>query len=146
MGMSSRLQHVCILADAVFGIHTGMTTMCVQVAGQQGAYVARTINNTQQLGKGGLDQAPPSYWVEGGKALQPRSEFDFLSLGIMAYIGDNKAVVNVADVRGLNRWGNFAFVLWRSVYITKQVSIRNRILILFDWLKSRVFGRDISLF
>ena len=27
-----------------------------------------------------------------------------------------------------------------------QVSFRNRVLILFDWLKTRVFGRDISLF
>jgi NADH:ubiquinone reductase (non-electrogenic) len=43
-------------------------------------------------------------------------------------------------------WGQFAFLLWRSVYITKQVSMRNRVLILFDWLKTRVFGRDISLF
>jgi hypothetical protein len=28
-----------------------------------------------------------------------------------------------------------------QVYITKQVSFRNRVLILFDWLKARVFGR-----
>ncbi len=27
-----------------------------------------------------------------------------------------------------------------------QVSFRNRVLILFDWLKARVFGRDTSLF
>jgi hypothetical protein len=27
-----------------------------------------------------------------------------------------------------------------------QVSFRNRVLILFDWLKTRVFGRDTSLF
>ena len=32
----------------------------------------------------------------------------------------------------------------RSVYITKQVSFRNRVLILFDWLKAQVFGRDLS--
>lgn len=29
---------------------------------------------------------------------------------------------------------------------SRQVSFRNRVLILFDWLKARVFGRDISLF
>ena len=34
--------------------------------------------------------------------------------------------------------------LCRSVYITKQVSFRNRVLILFDWLKAQVFGRDLS--
>lgn len=32
----------------------------------------------------------------------------------------------------------------RSVYITKQVSFRNRVLILFDWVKAQVFGRDLS--
>lgn len=34
----------------------------------------------------------------------------------------------------------------RSVYITKQVSFRNRVLILFDWMKAQVFGRDLSNF
>ena len=27
-----------------------------------------------------------------------------------------------------------------------QVSTRNRVLILFDWMKTRVFGRDLSVF
>jgi hypothetical protein len=27
-----------------------------------------------------------------------------------------------------------------------QVSLRNRVLILFDWLKAKVFGRDMSMF
>jgi len=39
-----------------------------------------------------------------------------------------------------------AFLLWRSVYITKQVSFRNRVPILFDWMKAQVFGRDLSQF
>jgi hypothetical protein len=29
---------------------------------------------------------------------------------------------------------------------TLQVSLRNRVLILFDWAKTRVFGRDLSQF
>ena len=37
-------------------------------------------------------------------------------------------------------------MLWKSVYVTKQVSFRNRVLILFDWMKTRVFGRDTSIF
>ena len=39
-----------------------------------------------------------------------------------------------------------AYLVWKSVYITKQVSFRNRVLILFDWLKAQVFGRDLSNF
>jgi NADH:ubiquinone reductase (non-electrogenic) len=46
----------------------------------------------------------------------------------------------------LDVYGSLAFLLWRSVYITKQVSFRNRVLILFDWMKARVFGRDLSQF
>ena len=34
----------------------------------------------------------------------------------------------------------------RGVYLTKQVSFRNRVLILFDWIKAQVFGRDLSNF
>jgi NADH:ubiquinone reductase (non-electrogenic) len=47
---------------------------------------------------------------------------------------------------GVNLYGSLAFLLWRSVYITKQVSFRNRVLILFDWMKAQVFGRDLSQF
>lgn len=43
-----------------------------------------------------------------------------------------------AGENSLNLYGGFAFLLWRSVYITKQVSFRNRVLILFDWIKTRV--------
>ena len=32
-------------------------------------------------------------------------------------------------------------LLWRSVYLVKQVSTRNRALVTFDWIKTRVFGR-----
>ncbi|KAG2429690.1 hypothetical protein HYH02_013948 [Chlamydomonas schloesseri] len=73
--------------------------------------------------------------------------FEFLNLGIMAYIGHERALTQVTmfDVINLNLAGTFAFLLWKSVYITKQVSFRNRVLILFDWMKTRVFGRDISL-
>eukprot|EP00892_Ulva_mutabilis_P004213 jgi/Ulvmu1/2163/UM013_0006.1 len=115
-----------------------------QVAGQQGAYIARTINRNQYHGVGGGD--PPFKRVQGNEAERKEHTFNFLSLGIMSYIGNKKAVMQVDMDLAVNVWGQFAFLLWRSVYITKQVSMRNRVLILFDWLKTRVFGRDISLF
>ena len=43
-----------------------------------------------------------------------------------------------------NQAGVAGWILWRSVYLTKQVAFRNRVLVLFDWVKSRVFGRDIA--
>ena len=33
-----------------------------------------------------------------------------------------------------------------SCWTAFQVSTRNRVLILFDWVKTRVFGRDLSVF
>jgi len=42
--------------------------------------------------------------------------------------------------------GVLAFVLWRAAYWTKQVSLVNKFLIPMYWLKSAVFGRDISRF
>ena len=67
----------------------------------------------------------------------------------MAYVGDSKAAIDTQKSVGgkdVSFYGGIAFLLWRSVYITKQVSFRNRVLILFDWLKTRVFGRDLSVF
>ncbi|GBG00600.1 NADH dehydrogenase [Raphidocelis subcapitata] len=76
-----------------------------------------------------------------------RKPFEFLSLGIMAYVGNEKALVSAEVLDStFNIAGSLAFLLWRSVYITKQVSFRNRVLILFDWVKARVFGRDLSQF
>jgi NADH dehydrogenase/NADH:ubiquinone reductase (non-electrogenic) len=30
------------------------------------------------------------------------------------------------------------------VYLVKQVATRNRVLVTFDWIKSYLFGRDIT--
>ena len=40
--------------------------------------------------------------------------------------------------------GKRAFLLWRSVYLVKQVSVRTRLLVLFDFLKSEWFGKDTT--
>lgn len=48
------------------------------------------------------------------------------------------------ELLAFNQAGLAGWILWRSVYLTKQVAFRNRVLVLFDWVKSRVFGRDIA--
>lgn len=60
--------------------------------------------------------------------------------------GNDRALIQteVSDIQyGLS--GRVALLLWSSTYLVKQVSTRNRVLILFDWIKTRVFGRDLSL-
>jgi NADH:ubiquinone reductase (non-electrogenic) len=42
--------------------------------------------------------------------------------------------------------GFAAFLIWRGGYLTKLGSWRNRLQVPFDWLKTLLFGRDVSQF
>jgi len=129
-----------------------------QVAAQQASYIARLLNRNVCLAceipvhlPSGMsnDVSPEELVVIGEKQkLKFAKPFEFLSLGIMAYVGQNRAVADVdaGDIQVGKLSGRLAFLLWRSVYLTKQVSTRNRVLVLFDWIKTQVFGRDTSLF
>jgi NADH:ubiquinone reductase (H+-translocating) len=70
----------------------------------------------------------------------------FLNLGLLAYVGGGEALTQfqLGDVPIFSYAGSVSFMLWRSVYLVKQVATRNRILVLFDWMKTRVFGRDTT--
>lgn len=48
--------------------------------------------------------------------------------------------------KGLVYGGLGAEYLWRSVYFSEQVSLRTQMLLMMDWSKRSVFGRDISKF
>ncbi len=62
---------------------------------------------------------------------------------MLAYIGARQALADLPQVK----WsGRTAWFFWRSVYLTKLVSLSNKIKVLFDWLKARLFGRDLSRF
>lgn len=37
-----------------------------------------------------------------------------------------------------------AWWLWRSVYLSKQYSLRNKLYVGVNWLKTWIFGRDIT--
>ncbi|MBM2840389.1 MAG: putative dehydrogenase [Bacteroidetes bacterium] len=71
------------------------------------------------------------------KALQYRH------LGMLAYIGSNRALADLENFKGRG-WSTWLF--WRSAYLSRIVSLRNKVLVLFDWMKTQVFGRDISQF
>jgi len=71
--------------------------------------------------------------------------FQFLNLGVLAYIGASQALAQVAvDDKNILGSGPVGFLLWRGIYWSKQVSWRNRIQVGLDWARSRVFGRDIA--
>ena len=72
--------------------------------------------------------------------------FQFLNLGQLAYTGGGEALsqVELGDKKLFSQAGSTGFLLWRSVYIVKQVSTKTRLLVLFDWFKTQFFGRDVT--
>jgi NADH dehydrogenase FAD-containing subunit len=94
-----------------------------QVAQQQGKYLARALDRGRE-----------------GRPVEP---FRFKASGMLAYIGGGQALADLPQVK----WsGRAAWLFWRSVYLTKLVSPANKMKVLFDWFKARLFGRDLSRF
>uniref|UniRef100_A0A0G4IC18 Uncharacterized protein n=1 Tax=Chromera velia CCMP2878 TaxID=1169474 RepID=A0A0G4IC18_9ALVE len=157
-------------------VESGPLPQTAQVAAQQGAYIAHLFNREYDVrvpeGPTVPDamDSPPSeeerkedsglpesarkpkkdfekflqwVWLRGKMTADP---FDFLNLGMLAYLGQEQAVAQVEakDLEVTRAQGKAGFFLWRSVYLVKQVSTRNRVLVLVDWLKSKLFGRDLT--
>lgn len=97
-----------------------------QVAMQEGKYVAKVLN---QLG--------------AGRTVESMAPFRYKHLGMLAYIGKHEAVADLPQTtsKGFSTW-----LFWRSAYLTRLVSLKNKVLVLFDWTKTIVFGRDVSRF
>lgn len=94
-----------------------------QLAEQEGKHLAAMLNDMAR-----------------GKEPKP---FQFRNLGMLAYIGEGKALADLPNVR----WRGFStYVFWRSAYLTRLVSLKNKVLVIFDWIKTWVFGRDMSRF
>jgi NADH:ubiquinone reductase (non-electrogenic) len=69
--------------------------------------------------------------------------FRFRALGMLAYIGERQALADLPNAK----WsGRAAWLFWRGAYLTKLVSLANKAKVLFDWIKARLFGRDLARF
>lgn len=144
----------CLEARYKYDPSSSPLPQTAQVAGQQGAFVARMLNRGYDL-----QQTPPRLpllsdseafsllrtWLLA-RGLEESPAFKFLSLGLLAYVGQEEALnqVMLGNVPLFNYSGKIAFALWRSVYLAKQASSRNQALIAFDWLRTETFGRDIT--
>jgi NADH dehydrogenase FAD-containing subunit len=63
-----------------------------------------------------------------------KSEFKFENKGMMAYIGSSEALIDMSAVRDWAKMsGRFSWLLWRSAYFSKSVSVRNKMLIAYHW-------------
>ncbi|KAF2157266.1 FAD/NAD(P)-binding domain-containing protein [Myriangium duriaei CBS 260.36] len=136
-----------------------------QVASQEGAFLARLFNQmakTQtfeaELAQLSEDQArAPNKETRDEvfaniKEVQKRlrrvkqmGPFEYSHQGSLAYIGSEKAVADISWLTGnFATGGSLTYYFWRSAYLSMCFSTRNRVLVILDWVKAKMFGRDVS--
>ncbi|KZT39187.1 NADH dehydrogenase [Sistotremastrum suecicum HHB10207 ss-3] len=134
-----------------------------QVASQQGAYLARlfgqmakrekALSRLSELAK--ADVADPVKDEERKKEIdviekqlaraEQQRPFHYSHQGSLAYIGSEKAIADLPFGSGNLATGGVAtYLFWRSAYLSTLFSLRNRTLVASDWLKTKIFGRDVS--
>ncbi|KAJ7705376.1 pyridine nucleotide-disulfide oxidoreductase-domain-containing protein [Mycena rosella] len=135
-----------------------------QVAQQQGSYLARAFAQTVKRDRlqGQLKELEASAAMilhedERKKVLDEAESvkrqlskfkirpFSYSHQGTLAYIGSDKAIADLPFLNGSFASGGFlTYYFWRSAYISNLFSLRNRTLVATDWLRTKVFGRDVS--
>ncbi|KAF2502813.1 FAD/NAD(P)-binding domain-containing protein [Lophium mytilinum] len=136
-----------------------------QVAAQEGAFLARLFNQmakTEEIDEelknlSAAQESAPSKEARDQvfteiKELQKRlrrvkqmGPFEYSHQGSLAYIGSEKAVADISWLTGnFATGGTLTYFFWQSAYLSMCFSTRNRILVIMDWAKAKIFGRDVS--
>lgn len=102
-----------------------------QVARQQGQYLAELFADNKITGDKETTVLHDHY-----------EAFKYAHKGSAAYIGADNAVFDVPKVGNL--MGFHAGLLWKSFETYSQFSFRNQCLVASDWVRTKIFGRDIS--
>lgn len=124
-----------------------------QVAFQEGIFLAGHLERLHEIdslkyrianpqGEEHVDRLSKKM-VKLESSLEP---FKYNHQGSLAYIGSERAVADLVwgDWSNLSTGGTFTYLFWRSAYIYMCLSVRNQILVILDWAKLSMFGRDIS--
>lgn len=108
-----------------------------QVAAQQGNYLARCFNKMKDSEEN--PEGPIRIRESGRHRFRP---FRYKHLGQFAPLGGEQTAAQLPgdwiSIGQSSQW------LWYSVYASKQVSWRTRALVVSDWTKRFIFGRDSS--
>ena len=135
-----------------------------QVASQEGAFLARLFNSLAKTQAINAELAQLSDAQAKAKAddraellgeiknLQKKlhrvkqvGPFEYSHQGSLAYIGSERAVADISWLSGnFASGGTLTYLFWRSAYLSMCFSTRNRVLVCLDWLKAKLFGRDVS--
>ncbi|GAQ91581.1 NADH-dehydrogenase [Klebsormidium nitens] len=108
-----------------------------QVASQEGTYLAKALNHMAE--RNIVPEGPMRIRGEGRHLCHP---FRYKHFGQFTTLGGGEASVELPG-----DWvssGRSTMWLWYSVYASKQVSWRTRCLVVMDWMKAALFGRDSS--
>ncbi|KAH7675800.1 NADH:ubiquinone reductase (non-electrogenic) protein [Dioscorea alata] len=108
-----------------------------QVAAQQGEYLAQCFNRIKECEEN--PEGPRRIRQPGRHRFRP---FRYKHLGQFAPLGGEQAAAQLPgdwiSIGHSTQW------LWYSVYASKQVSWRTRMLVVSDWARRFIFGRDSS--
>lgn len=129
---SATLPDVYTIGDCAVIPDSGLPATA-QVASQQATYLAKKMNK-------GLDALSSDDNSNNSQVPRP---FKFRNWGTMTYLGSWTAI-HQSSADELKGWA--AWVLWRTAYLTKSMSVRNKIMVPVYWVISWLFGRDISRF
>ena len=77
--------------------------------------------------------------INEGQAENSLTAFKYKNLGSMATIGRNKAVVEIGKLRSQ---GFFAWILWLVVHLRSILGVKNKMMVLLNWLWKYVSYND----
>jgi len=109
-----------------------------QVAERQGKYLAAQLNDLAKEGA-----------LPHGK---PASPFVYTHMGSLAYVGNYAGLTDLKDVDLIPEGGRaqlrgfISWLIWRSAYLSKLGSWRNKLQVPMDWTRTLIFGRDLNSF
>lgn len=155
-------------ADGIFAVGDCAITNfapTAQVASQEGSYLAKHLSALARTAtleaeiselnarRASAPSAETRAAVDAQLARTDRhlrkvkawTPFEYSHQGSLAYIGKDKAIADISWFDGnFATGGSLTYLFWRSAYLSMCFSTRNRMLVLLDWTKCKVFGRDVS--
>lgn len=122
-----------------------------QVAHQEGHFLAEYFNKLSQvddyqyLAKKEPERAE-KYSQKLERVKKSMLPFKYNHQGSLAYIGSDRAVADLSwgSWSTVALGGSLTFLFWRTAYVSMLLGIKSKILVVTDWLKVSIFGRDCS--
>ncbi|KAL7943560.1 FAD/NAD(P)-binding domain-containing protein [Trichoderma barbatum] len=125
------LPDVFVIGDCAIMEDDRSLPKTAQVASQQAGHLAKQLNKNIHT--------PPNS-TDVSRTWKP---FKFRNWGTLTYLGGWKAI-HQSSADELRGW--VAWIVWRGAYLTRSMSVRNKLMVPVYWFVSWVFGRDISRF